>query len=80
MCGEINKAPIITAAEFIFKPTDATIMANINILRFVPLKTMSFVMFSCITVKSSSSFSILKYKKMDVINYPFSLISHSKLN
>ena len=34
--GEISIAPIITAVAFIFKPTEAIIMAHINIMKLAP--------------------------------------------
>ncbi len=48
MSGEINMAPMMTAVEFMFSPTEATTMAKIRIQRLVPLNTMSLVMLSCI--------------------------------
>jgi hypothetical protein len=34
--GEMSIAPIITAVEFIFNPTEATKIANIKIHKLVP--------------------------------------------
>ena len=53
--GEINIAPIITAVEFVFKPSEATKVAKIRTQRFVPLNSMPFRIDSI--VSSSSSFS-----------------------
>ena len=36
MMGEINMAPIMTAVEFMFKPTDATMMAKAKTHRLTP--------------------------------------------
>ena len=38
--GEINMAPIITAVELTFKPTDAIIIENAKIQILAPLKSM----------------------------------------
>ena len=37
--GEINMAPMMTAVEFTFKPTDATMMAKAKTQRFTPRKS-----------------------------------------
>jgi hypothetical protein len=39
-------APIITAVELTFKPTDATIMAQAKIHRLAPVKEILFLTFS----------------------------------
>ena len=39
MSGEINMAPMITAVEFTFNPTEQITMANIRIHRLVPRNT-----------------------------------------
>ena len=38
--GEISIAPITTAVEFTFKPTDAIMMAHAKIQTFAPEKEM----------------------------------------
>jgi len=40
--GDINMAPIITAVEFTFKPTDATTIAQANSQAFAPLNSTDF--------------------------------------
>jgi len=60
MRGEMSMAPIITAVEFMFSPTEATIMAKIRIHRLVPLKTISLRMVASVFPKSSSSGSRLR--------------------
>lgn len=46
--GEISMAPIITAVEFVFKPTLAIKMAQNNITNGVPFSFTPFIRFLCI--------------------------------
>lgn len=52
--GEISIAPIITAVELTFKPTDAMMMAHANIHKLEPLKEIFEVTFSSTLFLSSS--------------------------
>ena len=56
--GEISMAPIITAVELTFSPSEAIKMANINIHRLAPLNSTPLRMDS--TVSSSLSLSLRK--------------------
>ena len=56
--GEINMAPIITAVEFTFNPSDAMNMAKIRIHKLAPLNSTPLRIES--TVASSLSLSFLK--------------------
>ncbi len=42
MMGDMSMAPIITAAELTFRPSDAIIVAKISTHRFTPRKTTPF--------------------------------------
>ena len=56
--GEINMAPIMTAVEFTFNPSDAIKMAKIRIHKLAPLNSTPLRMES--TVASSLSLSFFK--------------------
>ncbi len=62
--GDISIAPITTAVEFAFSPTEATKMEHINIQAVAPLKEISFLMASIVASRSvsalKSSNSIIK--------------------
>lgn len=57
--GEINMAPITTAVEFAFNPTDATNMEQIKIHAVAPLKECLFYGFN--SFFSISIFSEIEY-------------------
>ena len=59
--GEISMAPIITAVELIFNPTDATTIAKTQIQRFVPLNFKPLSISAWIKSNDSTSESKLKY-------------------
>jgi hypothetical protein len=44
--GDMSMAPMITAVEFMFRPTEATTMAKTRIHRLVPLNMESLTMLS----------------------------------
>lgn len=54
--GEISMAPIITAVEFTFKPSEATKMANMRIHKLVPRNITPLSM--VVITDSYSSFSL----------------------
>jgi hypothetical protein len=58
--GDINIAPIITAVEFTFSPSEAIKMAKIRIQRLVPLKIIPLLIVSI--TEEASSFSLLSLK------------------
>ena len=61
--GDINMAPMITAVEFTFKPSDATKMAKIKIHKLVPRKTTPLSIFVITVCRSSFSRLILNLSK-----------------
>ena len=52
--GEINIAPITTAVESVFKPTDAIKIEQIRILAVVPRMDMSFLIEFIVAFLSTS--------------------------
>lgn len=61
--GDINMAPMMTAVEFTFKPSDATKMANISTHKLVPRKTTPLSILVITVCRSSFSRLILNLSK-----------------
>lgn len=59
--GLINMAPIMTAVEFMFNPSDAMKMAQINTHRLVPLNCVPLVIASMISALDCLSLLKLRY-------------------
>ena len=79
MSGEMSIAPIITAVELTFRPTDATIIENARIQTFGPLKKIFFLIEALAAVISISFRilvnSLIKVPKLNLsINYIIILI------
>lgn len=58
--GDISMAPMITAVEFTFNPTEAMIIAKMRVHRLDPRKLMPSVMESIISASVFLSLSRLK--------------------
>ena len=74
MRGEMSMAPIITAVELTFSPSDAMNMAKISTHRLAPLKVTPPVICSTISFSSSLSGMMLKYffKTLKMLLFPIS--------
>jgi len=59
--GEINMAPIITAVELTFKPSEAIKMAKIRIHKLAPLNSTPFRIESTVSISLSLSFFKSRY-------------------
>ena len=60
MIGEMSMAPIITAAELTFRPSDAIIVAKISTQRFTPRNTTPLLMAATTSSRCALSSSRLK--------------------
>ena len=61
MSGEMSIAPMMTAVELTFSPSDAMNMAKISTHRLAPLKLTPLLICSTISCSSSLSGIMLKY-------------------
>ena len=60
MSGEINMAPMMTAAELVFRPREATKMAKIKIQRLAPRKSIPALIEAMVSSSGALSSFMLK--------------------